>query len=416
MKFIKLILPLAFASSAFAGGYKIPEQSSDSMALVASNIAKSFGADAAYYNPANMVFLDANSHININTFYIHLGKTKFNNYSKKPGTTDTKSKDYNVVGATTYYVSPFFANNFRFGLSFNIPAGLAMEWDDNYPASVAERFDLKIYELAPSLAYQIFDNFSVAAGVRVVYTDGVIKNRVDIPRFYKMSREVEGDSFDFGYNLALTYKPTKNLSLAATYRSKVDINVKGDTNLNESFLGRNMSKTIATNISIPLPASLNLALAYEIEKLTFMFAFERTYWSSFKELDFNYDEPILNPITKKIIDDAHEKKWKDSNTYRFGVAYQASDKLRLMGGFGIDENIAADKFTSFELPNTKAYIYSVGANYAINSDLEIGFGYLYQDRQKRNANVKKSNFIGNVEGEFDPGDAQLVSLSLKYKF
>jgi len=35
-----------------AAGFKIPEQSNDSVALLNSNVATSFGADAAYNNPA----------------------------------------------------------------------------------------------------------------------------------------------------------------------------------------------------------------------------------------------------------------------------------------------------------------------------------------------------------------------------
>ena len=42
---------------------------------------------------------------------------------------------------------------------------------------------------------------------------------------------IEGDSIDFGYNLALTYKPIKDLTLSATYRSKIDLTVEGKASL-----------------------------------------------------------------------------------------------------------------------------------------------------------------------------------------
>lgn len=414
MKFIKLILPLAFASSIFGAGYKIPEQSSDSMALAASNVAKSFGADAAYYNPANMVFMEDKNHISFNPFYIHLSPTKFKNSSKVYGTVDTKSKDYNVAGATLYYVSPFFADRFRFGLSFNAPAGLSIEWQDPYSASVAKKFELKIYEFAPSVAYQVTDKLGFAIGPRAIYTSGVIESETRVPHYrYHMSREVKGDAFDIGYNLALTYRPTENLSFSATYRSEVDIKVEGDTDLFENGSRRD----IETNIKIPLPATLNLALAYDISDWSFMFAYERTFWSAFEKLDFNYDSKVsTHPITLAIIDDPHDKKWKDSNTYRFGVTYKATDRLRLMAGFGIDDSIAQDRYVSFEMPDAKAYIYSFGADYKVRDDLNVGFGYLYQDRQSRKASKKGNLALNTIDGEFDPGDAQLFSISLKYKF
>ncbi len=45
------------AGSAFATGYRIPEQSADSVAKAGANIAGALGPDAAYYNPANMSWM-----------------------------------------------------------------------------------------------------------------------------------------------------------------------------------------------------------------------------------------------------------------------------------------------------------------------------------------------------------------------
>lgn len=55
----KIALSSIVASSLVMGaGYKIPETSTNSVALSGANIAHSQGADAAYDNPANMVFMD----------------------------------------------------------------------------------------------------------------------------------------------------------------------------------------------------------------------------------------------------------------------------------------------------------------------------------------------------------------------
>jgi len=54
-----LALSVAASSVVMAGGYKIPEQSLNSMALGAAYVAHTTGADTAYFNPANMSFMDA---------------------------------------------------------------------------------------------------------------------------------------------------------------------------------------------------------------------------------------------------------------------------------------------------------------------------------------------------------------------
>ena len=59
-----------------AAGFKIPEQSGDSIALLNSNVATSFGPDAAYNNPANMIFLDGGHYLESSLTYLHMSKTK----------------------------------------------------------------------------------------------------------------------------------------------------------------------------------------------------------------------------------------------------------------------------------------------------------------------------------------------------
>ena len=52
-----LLMSLVASSILMAGGYKIPEASTNAVALGAANIAHNHSADAAYYNPASMVFM-----------------------------------------------------------------------------------------------------------------------------------------------------------------------------------------------------------------------------------------------------------------------------------------------------------------------------------------------------------------------
>jgi len=60
---IKMItLSTITSCTLFAGGYKIPEQSLNSMALSAAYVAHTDGADTNYFNPANMSFMEKDLH------------------------------------------------------------------------------------------------------------------------------------------------------------------------------------------------------------------------------------------------------------------------------------------------------------------------------------------------------------------
>ena len=64
-----------------AAGFKIPEQSGDSIALLNSNVATSFGPDAAYNNPANMIFLGGGHYLESSLTYLHMARTKYRHSS-----------------------------------------------------------------------------------------------------------------------------------------------------------------------------------------------------------------------------------------------------------------------------------------------------------------------------------------------
>ena len=129
---------------------------------------------------------------------------------------------------TFFAVSPEY-NKFRFGFSVTAPAGLSKRWQDPYPRSYAEEFSLKVIDLNPTLSYKFCDRFAVGAGVRAIYTDGKVRSASNASN--RLTRNLEGDSWDAGYNLALTGRPVENMNVSVTYRSKVNLNVEGDANL-----------------------------------------------------------------------------------------------------------------------------------------------------------------------------------------
>ena len=80
-------------------------------------------------------------------------------------------------------------------------------------------------EAAPSVSYKLSDHISIAGGVRFVYgkatvnSNGVIiANPSANPEYVMLSRAMDGDTFEYGYNLAVSAKPIDNLTLALTYR------------------------------------------------------------------------------------------------------------------------------------------------------------------------------------------------------
>jgi len=72
------LMSLVASSVLMASGYKIPETSTNAVALGAANIAHNHeNADAAYYNPAKMVFMKDTNNLEVDLTYIGLEKVKW---------------------------------------------------------------------------------------------------------------------------------------------------------------------------------------------------------------------------------------------------------------------------------------------------------------------------------------------------
>ena len=396
-----LLSSLVLSCSVYAGGYKIPEVSTNGVALSAANIAHGHGADTAYYNPANMVFMEDGQNIEADLIYIGLDPVKYKGkVTGDPTTYDISAESENFFIPSLNYVSPKLGeNNVRVGLSVVVPGGLSKRWNDSPGVDRAEEFTLEIVEINPTLAIPITDKLAFAFGFRVVVTSGVVKSSSAV------SRDMTGDSVDMGYNLALAYKATDKLEFGATYRSKVNLTVEGNAKL---YSPTDLVYDGGATVTIPLPAFATLAAAYTFDtKTTVELVFERNMWSSYKNLDFNYAGNVgyLAPY----FDDPIAKDWKDSNAYRIGVT-QELDEWTLMAGAVYDESPIPDETLSFELPDSDALSVSAGARYQYNKNINIGLSALYSMRDTRSVDND------DLQGEFSNSNVLIISAGLGYKF
>lgn len=220
---------LLSSSFAFANGFKIQEQSLNGTALSSAYVAGARGADASYYNPANMGFDNdwgenksefelATSLITIPGFKFDVPTTNQGLYSEttlkfsstmtglinnglvqtmipslgdltKPIKLYHTAPDQQIVpgstGDTNFILPKLFYksrthNGFTFGASFIAPSGLAMNWVGKGGEFLQDVFIMMI-EFAPSISYTIGNRFSIGFAPRVLYAMGSFNNVVYVP-------------------------------------------------------------------------------------------------------------------------------------------------------------------------------------------------------------------------------------------
>lgn len=405
----KIISVVALASlfaagSAMASGYRIPEQSLNSTAKAGANIASASTADAAYFNPAAMGSLADTWNVEGTATYLHLTSIDYDD--DRSSAFDGSSEKENFFLPTMFVVSPDY-NNFRFGFYMGGTYGLQKRWyDDPYPKANAEKFSLKVIEFNPTMSYTFGDMFSIGGGVRLLYNEATVMKDGGTQNLW-----MNDDTTEWGYNLAADFKPNDSWNFALTYRSKIDLDFDdGDVRLGVTagpYAGDYSGKGAT---SVPAPAVLSFSTAYTYDQWTFDLTLDRTFWSKYEELAFDFTFPTMIAPP----DTTYAKEWDDTTCVRLGAEYRINPKITLMGGIAYDENPVPEDNLSFELPDSDAWLFSLGVRYKQSEQLEYGVAVLYDYKEKRD--VENNTGIYGIDGEFSNASAILLSVGMSYKF
>jgi long-chain fatty acid transport protein len=392
------------AGSAMASGWRIPEQSVDSTAKAGANIASSTRADTAYYNPANMAWMEDTFHLEVDATYLYLSEIEYEDVN--PARSGDSEGEHFFI-PTGFMVSPSYGGA-RFGFAITAPAGLSKRWKDPYPKTFAEEFSLAVIEANPTVSYSFGNMVSIAGGVRMLYADATVKsNGSDFFGADVLSRDMEGDTVEWGWNVALAVKPTEKLNISATYRSHVDLDFEDDADLTFLTSTGIVKRTFDAEVSVPVPAVFALSVAYDVlDNLNVELTWDRTFWSEYEDLDFNFS-PVIpgNPFEAVMVRD-----WDDTDAYRIGLTWAVNETWTLMGGFAYDENPAPEENIGFELPDSDAWIYSLGAQYKVNEKMDLGIAALYDYKESRTVEND------NINGKFSNASALLVTVGMNYRF
>ncbi len=405
------------ATTVQASGFRIPEQSVDSTAKAAANIASATRADAAYFNPANMSYMEDRWMVQGNISYIHLTSIEYDD--NRIGFPSTASEDENFAIPTFFAVSPFYGN-FRFGISSITPNGLSKRWREagTFGEIMSNQFSLQTFELNPTVSYRVTDNVSIAGGVRALYAKAKLVNALF---------DLAGDTVEWGWNLALAVQPWDNVNFSVTYRSLIDMNFSVD---DAGFVaarrfGGLLPLVGAASTTVPSPAVLAVSTSFKpVDKLTVELTWDRTFWSQYDSLRIeNAAEGFFVPVIPGVVNGnpytgfESIKDWKDRDAFRLGLSYEYSDKLTLLGGLAYDQNPVPDVHLGYELPDSDAWIISAGFQYAYTENLEFGVGVLYDYKERRN--TTSDVVVGGasvVDGEFSNASAWFVTVGVNYKF
>lgn len=422
---------------ALASGFGVFTQGASGLGQANAVVAHPTGPSSLYFNPALLNDVPGRQ-LEVGTTGIYADrKIKLDSGGSEDG---KENWDF----PSTFYYTHQINDQVTAGLGIFFPFGLSTEWDDDYEGrylgTSAEVFTTNIN---PAISFRVNDKFSVALGVDVLYLDATLKSKVNQTAVYTLTdlqlsggmggalpplsaplndidQKFEGDGWGAGYNLGMLYKATERISIGATYRSHIDVNIDGDA----SFTGVNPILAAAFpdtdgDADIRLPQQATAAVAVKpLDNLVVEVGVRWEDWESTDDLTIEFDSPVFGQPASIT-----PRAWNSTWTYNIGGQYRLNETVAINAGYLYGQNAVPSSTFEPLIPDADAHLFTLGTDLTFGPWTVSGaFGYEHhEDRDKTNqlgdlpGSILAGQAVGTANGTYET-DIYLVGLSLGYKF
>jgi long-chain fatty acid transport protein len=402
-------------------------------------------ASTVYFNPAGMMTLNENQiagalHlIAPNASFSNDGSTAADVLGAPPLTGPDDDGGKNAIVPNFYWVTAI-NDDAKFGLGVNAPFGLETNYNDEWVGRYhAIKSNLRTVNVNPSLAYRFNDQWSIGAGLDIMFGHVELSNAVDFgavcvaaamgpcpvpgsePQEADGKAEFEADNtgdISTGFNLGLLFEVTPQTSLGVSYRSEIEMKAKGEVDFTVpdqlGFLtGGGLFTDGDISATVNLPASFSFSLAHTASKFTWLADVTWTGWSTFDELRIVYANPA-QPDSVTTYD------WQDTMRYSVGLDYLLSDRWVLRTGLAYDETPVPNKERRTpRLPGNDRTWLSLGASFMQNKTMSWDFGYshLFIDDAEIDNEFESSvpTLAATLKGDYE-ASVDIVSLQFNWKY
>lgn len=411
----------AATSTALAAGFQLTEQSSlgAGRAYAGAGIV---GDDlsAVHYNPAGMTLLEG-TRFQAGGVWIALNA----DYSGNDGSSENGRLKGQMIPAG--YVTHQVNDKIWLGFAMTVPFGMGTEYDKNW-AENQRGTDAKIYtfDMNPNIAWKVSEFLSVGAGVSVQYAKAKLGMGLKSPELaaindgYLGHGKIEGDSWDWGFNLGVMISPTDKLRFGLAYRSSIEHDAEGDFTFSNgqgpaaNFNGYVFNMTT----SIETPDTVMLTGTWETtDRLRLSGLIRWANWSDFDELKIKNSVPgqVDNLSGGMFREKTVINEWQDTWLFSVGADYRINDAFTIRGGLAYETSPIDDQSTSMAvIPDTDRIWFSLGASWYPTQDLQFDVGATYL------MGIGDSDLYDDVNGKkvgkFDSLDAYLLGVQMQYRF
>ncbi len=390
------LLPLLLLSGAvaapipaFAGGFYLQEQSpKETGRALSGGAAAGDDPSTVYFNPAAMTELSG-IQTSIGGVALMASAHQTNRGSSRtvPGLpvsvpvtgNDGGNPFEKVIPIPSFYATAQVTDRLWLGLGVNAPFGLKLEYDDGFFGRYDSLYtNLKTYNIQPSAAYKLNENFSIGGGVDVQYVKATLTNA--LPQLSPLAptdgfTSLKGDDWSVGWNAGLFFT-SGDTHVGVHYRSGIDHKLQG-TQMISGLLGPLSTANGSFDASAPLdlPEIVTVSFMQKLTPQLRAMVTGRWYnWSVFKGIEVT----SATGTTNKELD------YKDSYSVSVGGEYDVSPAFTLRAGTMFDRSPTNPQHLTTRVPDGDRVWLTGGATWNLSESFALNLSYAHTFVEKAN--------------------------------
>jgi long-chain fatty acid transport protein len=393
---------------ALASGFQLIEQNASSLGnAYAGSAAVADNASTVHFNPAGMTALSPRE------FSLGLGAVrpsfKFRDRGSQTGFLGGSTGDAGHWAAVpNAYLSWALSQDLYLGVGFGAPFGLATEYDDGWAgAAQSVEFDIKTYNLNPSIAYRLNDRVSIGFGINWQRMEAKYERAISVaaPALAASQAILDADSSAWGWNAGVLFRLSDATRLGLSYRSAIEHELEGDLEIRGPVAGTNPALASGdARTKVELPDTFILSIAHRLDsRWELLGDLSWTGWSSIEQVNITRTSGVLTGTTVQTLDAQFRDTWRVA----LGATYQYDEAWKFRFGVAYDQSPVRDKERRLvALPDNNRTWVTLGMQWKPNraSALDVGLAYIHLPNTRIDSNQVDANPAlnrGRVTGEYD---------------
>ena len=411
MKLIPALLLIACCGAASASSFQLMEQNASGMGnAYAGSAAATDNASTIYFNPAGMTQLQDHE---VSAGVAAVGPSfKFHNQGSRVGAFNAAGDGGDAGGWAALpngYLSWALNKDIYVGVGFGAPFGLKTEYDNPWiGAAQSTMFEVKTYNVNPSLAYRVNEQLSLGVGVNWQRVEANYERQATVtPTGSVIPVKLELDDNAWGWNVGALFTLSPASKVGLSYRSAIQYHTSGTLDINHGGAG-----SVGASAELKMPDTFILSAAQKFgDKWELLGDVSWTGWSSIPKVDIMRSTGTL----AQTLDTDFRDTWRVA----LGSNYQYTESWKLKFGLAYDQTPVKGQSTRLvSLPDNDRVWLSLGTQWLVDkaSKLDLGVTYIYiRDSKIDNDQSAAPNYRGRVTGDYS-GDILIFGAQYSMAF